>query len=314
MYRSPTQRVLARADLDRYAAAALGVGIRAATELSGGGFAAVWRLDLVDGRSVVLKLGPPPETPLLRYEADVIAAEADYFRLVAAHAPGVPVPTVLYHDGDLLVTTLLPGTAIEPGAAAEVRRQLGAAVAAVHAVTGDRFGYPGSRSHAGTWPDAFTAIIEDLLADAVDWDVELPVKPDAIRAAVTGHHALLSTVDRPALLHFDLWDGNVLAEGDRLTGLVDGERYLYGDPLLDFVSPAVLRRIEAEPEHPFVLGYHGGPMTFDDSARRRLALYRLHLYLLMVVEMPSRGMTGPEHKRRHDLVRTLLTEEVEALR
>lgn len=314
MYRSPTQRVLTRADLDRYASDALGVGIRAATELSGGGFAAVWRLDLVDGRGVVLKLGPPPETPLLRYEADVIAAEADYFRLVAAHAPAVPVPTVLYHDGDLLVTTLLPGTAIEPGSAAEVRRQLGAAVAAVHTVTGDRFGYPGSRSHAGTWPDAFEAIIDDLLADAVDWAVELPVRPDAIRAVVTGHRALLSTVDRPALLHFDLWDGNVLAEGDRLTGLVDGERYLYGDPLLDFVSPAVLRRIETEPEHPFVLGYHGGPMTFDDSARRRLALYRLHLYLLMVVEMPSRGMTGPEHKRRDDLVRALLTEEVEALR
>jgi aminoglycoside phosphotransferase (APT) family kinase protein len=221
---------------------------------------------------------------------------------------------VLHHDGDLLVTTLLPGTAIEPGTAAEVRRQLGAAVAAVHTVTGDRFGYTGSRPHAGNWSDAFAAMIEDLLADAVDWSVELPVAPDVIRETVAAHDAILSTVDRPALLHFDLWDGNVLADGDRLTGLVDGERYLYGDPLLDFVSPAVLRRIETEPDHPFVLGYAGRPMTFDDSARRRLALYRLHLDLLMVVEMPSRGMTGPEHKRRDDLVRALLVEEVEALR
>jgi aminoglycoside phosphotransferase (APT) family kinase protein len=289
MYRSPTQRTLTRADLDRYAADALGVGIRAATELSGGG------------------------TPLLRYEADLIPAEADYFRLVAAHAPTVPVPEVLHHDGDVLVTTLLPGTAIKPGSATEVRRQLGAAVALVHTVTGDRFGYPGARSHAATWPDAFAAMIEDVLADAVDWRVELPVAPGAIRGAVDAHRAILSTVDRPALLHFDLWDGNVLADGDRLTGLVDGERYLYGDPLLDFVSPAVLRRIETEPEHPFVLGYAGGPMAFDESARRRLALYRLHLYLLMVVEMPSRGMTGPEHKRRYDGTRALLADEVRDL-
>ncbi len=310
--RSPTQRVLTRDDLDRYAAAALDTGIRTATELSGGGFAAVWRLGLDDGRTVVLKVGPAPGTPLLRYETGLIAAEAEYFRLVGALAP---VPSVLYHDGDRLVTTFLPGTALtRPPDAPEVRRQLGAAIAAVHTVTGDRFGYAGTRAHGGTWPDAFAAIVEDLLADAVDWEVELPVAPTAIRAVLDAHHGVLSTVDRPALLHFDLWDGNVLAVDGRLTGLVDGERYLYGDPLFDFVSSALFRRIEDEPDHPFVHGYFGRPTTFDDSARRRLALYRLHLYLLMAVEMPSRGMTGPESRGRYDLVRTLLTEEVTRLR
>lgn len=311
MVRSPTQRVLTRADLDNYARAALNTGIRDAAELSGGGFAAVWRLDLVDGRAVVLKVGPAPQTPLLRYETGLIAPEAEYFRLVGDRAP---VPTVLHHDGDALLTTLLPGTAIAPGSAPEVRRQLGAAVAAIHTVTGDRFGYTGPRPHAGTWPDAFAAMVEDLLADAVDWKVELPVPADTVRATVAAHHAVLSTVDRPALLHFDLWDGNVLAVDDRLTGLVDGERHLYGDPLLDLVSPALFRRIEEEPDDPFAHGYFGGPATFDGSARRRLGLYRLHLYLLMTVEMPSRGMTGPESKGRYDLVRALLTEEVTRLR
>ncbi|GAA0899912.1 aminoglycoside phosphotransferase family protein [Virgisporangium ochraceum] len=309
--RSPTQRVLTRADLDRYADAALGTGIRAATELSGGSLAAVWRLDLVDGRSVVLKVGPAPETPLLRYEAGMIAAEAEYFRLVGDRAP---VPTVLHHDGDAIVTTLLPGSAIAPGTAPEVRRQLGAAVAAIHTVTGGRFGYTGARPNADTWSGAFAAMVEDLLADAVDWKVALPVPADTVRATVRAHHDVLSTVDRPALLHFDLWDGNVLADGDRLTGLVDGERHLYGDPLLDLVSPVLFRRVEEEPENPFAHGYFGGPATFDDSARRRLGLYRLHLYLLMTVEMPSRGMTGPESRGRDDLVRALLTEEVSRLR
>jgi aminoglycoside phosphotransferase (APT) family kinase protein len=313
--RSPTQRVLSRADLDRHVDAALGTGIRTATELSGGGFAAVWRLALLDGRVAVLKVGPTPDVPLLRYEADVITAEAEYFRLVCAGAPGVPVPTVLHHDGDWLLTTWLPGTALtELPDAPEVRRQLGAAIAAVHTVTGDRFGYPGARAHAGTWPDAFAAIMEDLLADAVDWKVELPVTPDTIRATVAAHHANLSTVDTPALLHFDLWDGNVLAVDGGLTGLVDGERCLYGDPLFDFVSPAILRRIEDTPEHPFTLGYFGRPRTFDAAERHRLGLYRLHMYLLMFVEMPSRGMTGPESQRRYDLVRYLLAEEIARLR
>jgi len=47
-------------------------------------------------------------------------------------------------------------------------------------------------------------------------------------------------------------------------------------------------RIDDDPEHPFVVGYFGEPTTFDEPARRRLALYRLHMYLLMFVEMPSR--------------------------
>ena len=37
-------------------------------------------------------------------------------------------------------------------------------------------------------------------------------------------------------------------------------------------------------------GYRAvAPVRLDAAARRRLGLYRLHLYLLMTVEMPSRG-------------------------
>jgi aminoglycoside phosphotransferase (APT) family kinase protein len=77
-----------------------------------------------------------------------------------------------------------------------------------------------------------------------------------------------------------------------LTGLVDGERYLHGDPLMDLVSLALFRRIEDEPSHPALKGYadaRGAPLVLDAPARRRLTLYRTHLYLLMIVEMPSRG-------------------------
>ena len=109
----------------------------------------------------------------------------------------------------------------------------------------------------------------------------------------------LAAVARPALVHFDLWDGNVLAEetdgGWRLAGLVDGERHLYGDPLVDLVSPAIFRRIE------------------DDAACTRLCLYRLHLYLVMLVEMPSRGMSGPHAESRGEHVARLLAEELSLL-
>ncbi|MEU5903485.1 aminoglycoside phosphotransferase family protein [Micromonospora sp. NPDC047467] len=307
--------------------------VRDTGPLTGGGYATVWWVLLDDDRRVVLKVFPPAGTRLLRYERGLCAAEARYFRLVAERVPHVPVPPVLHHGtdpayGEWLVTGLLPGRSLPDLAAGGVpvddgpaRYDLGTALASLHEITGDRFGYEGGRASGATWRAAFTAMLDALLADAADWDVTLPVTPDQLHALVGRNADVLDEVRRPALLHFDCWDGNVLAAPDaegqlRLCGLVDGERFLYGDPLLDLVSPLLFRRIEDEPEHPLLRGYRsaaGTPLLLDGSARRRLGLYRLHLYLLMTVEMPSRGMTERSHPGRHARLSALLDEEIAAL-
>jgi aminoglycoside phosphotransferase (APT) family kinase protein len=304
--RSPTQRDLDVSDVTRFVRSALGpVEIQDADEFTGGGFAAVWRVDLTDGRSVVLKVGPPPEARLLRYEDGMIAAEAEYFRLVRSTVPGVPVPEVLHEDDGWLITTLLPGRPLtEVADCPDVRTELGAAVARLHTVTGPHFGYTGNRPSATDWPTAYAKIIDDLRADAAAWNVPLP----PLDGLVARHERALKLVTRPALVHFDLWDGNVLCADGHLTGLVDGERFLYGDPLIDLVSPAVLRRIEDEPDHPFLRGY---PVTLDEAARIRLALYRVFLYLLLIVEGPSRAI--PIGGERHTYVTGLLEEELSRL-
>jgi aminoglycoside phosphotransferase (APT) family kinase protein len=301
--RSPTQKSLTRADLEAVLHTGLGpVSLVDAGEFTGGGFAAVWWATLSDGRDVVVKVGPPPTARLLAYENGVVPCEAEYFRLVRRLAPGVPVPEVLAVSDDWIVTTRLPGRPLTEGDSPLAREQLGAAVAEIHRITGPHFGYTGDRASAASWPVAFGAIVAALRADAADWEVPLP----PLDGVVERHHDVLAEVTRPALLHFDLWDGNVLvgASGE-LTGLVDGERYLYGDPLLDLVSPALLRRIEYEPEHPFLRGYR--PAPFDRSALVRLSLYRLYLYVLMIAEGPSRGIarTGGRHDR---LTRLLIDE------
>jgi aminoglycoside phosphotransferase (APT) family kinase protein len=185
-----------------------------------------------------------------------------------------------------------------------VRVDAGQAMAAIHRITGPVFGYDGGRTSGPDWPGTFKAIVRELLADAADWGVELPVEVDAIEIALVRHADVLADVDRAALVYFDGWDGNLLVQPGpdgrhRLSGLVDAERFLFGDPLMDFVTPVMFGQIEREPEHPFLQGY--GPVAFDVRSRRRLALYRMHLYLLMLVEMPSRGIseqTDPGRYRR----------------
>lgn len=60
----------------------------------------------------MLKVAPPPSVRLLGYERGLLAAEARYFRLVADHAPAVPVPRVLHLDGEWMFMTLLPGQSL----------------------------------------------------------------------------------------------------------------------------------------------------------------------------------------------------------
>jgi aminoglycoside phosphotransferase (APT) family kinase protein len=297
--RRPTQLDLNQSDIESL----LGEPVQDAAELSGGGFATVWRITLSDRRAAVVKVGPPPGIRLLRYERGMLAAEAEYFRLVRARRPGTPVPEVLREGDNWLLTSLLPGVPLalqqdnDP-----VREQLGSLIAGLHEITGPFFGYTGGRPAAPDWPTAFGAILDDVRADAAEWAVPLP----DLEGLVDRHRARLAAVTRPVLAHWDLWDGNVLTVGDRLTGLVDGERFLYADPLFDFVSPALWRRIEDEPDNPFVRGY--GPVELDPV---RLGLYRVFTYALMLAEGPSRAIPVGSDRHRH--LTELITAELELL-
>ncbi|WP_238011912.1 aminoglycoside phosphotransferase family protein [Dactylosporangium sp. AC04546] len=317
---SPTQRQLTPQDVagllkERFDRTVVHCG-----PLTGGTFAAVWRVALDDGTEAVVKVGPPAGCRLLRYERGIIAAEARYYRLVRQHVPTVPVPAVLHADDDVVVVGLLPGrplTELPEGAdAGGVRTQLGAALKELHTVTGTAFGYDGGgRAGGATWREAFTAMTEDLLADARDWQVELPACDADILATVERHSDALDEVTRPALVHFDLWDGNVLCQDGVFTGLVDGERYFWGDPLYDFVCTAIGHRLEDERDHPVLRGYHGGTAPeLTAEEKTRLALYRVQFYLLLLAEMPSRAMVGEVARERRAWVTPLLEHDLETLR
>ncbi|MGI5242375.1 phosphotransferase family protein [Dactylosporangium sp. CA-139066] len=316
---SPTQRQLdagAVSDLlrERFGRVAVHCG-----PLSGGTFAAVWRVVLDDGTEAAVKIGPPAGVPLLRYERGVIAAEARYYRLAGA-AGGVPVPPVLAADDEVVLVGLLPGRPLtEPENQQDpdsVRRELGTALRALHAVKGERFGYDGEgRTSGATWPEAYAAMTADLLADARDWGVAMPVPDAEILALAERHAGALAEVREPSLVHFDLWDGNVLCADGRLTGLVDGERYFWGDPLYDFVCTAIGRRMEDEPGHPVLRGYYGTEAhDFNAGERIRLGLYRIQFCLLLLAEMPSRAMTGEIARERREWVTPQLLADINALR
>ncbi|GHH76886.1 phosphotransferase [Streptomyces sulfonofaciens] len=274
------------------------------TTLAGGTYNTVVRVDLPDGRSLVVKIPPAPGTPGLGYEQGLLRNEAVYYRAAAA-LEGVPVPEVVATDTTgprpYLVMSARPGVPWTEAAPLKVRRErpalrreLGRIVARLHGVTGPGFGYPGEPFgplETG-WRRAFTAMLDGVLGDAERYRAELPVPVRRVRELLASVEDVLDDVTRPALVHFDLWEGNILlaAEGGAhgVSGIIDGERMFWGDPLADFVSLALLAGIEDDPH--FLAGYaqEGGAVSFDGSQRLRLAMYRSYLYLIMLVEAEPR--------------------------
>ena len=274
---------------------------------TGGTFNTVYQVSLADGTRLVVKLPPGPDTPLLRYERDgILGTEALYYQL-ASQCLDVTVPAVIAVDGadaagGYLVMTECPGTPwpqLAPPPAGrerdELRAALGGQVAHLHTITGTGFGYPSESvgPPRDSWRAAFLDMVHAVLADAETFAVTLPRPVADILEWFDARAPVLDAVTTPVLVHFDLWDGNILVDsgsaGHRISALIDAERAMWGDPLAEFVSLDLFGNIERDAA--FLDGYRraGGVVTFDAAARQRLALYRAYVYLIMWVETAPRG-------------------------
>jgi Ser/Thr protein kinase RdoA (MazF antagonist) len=111
----------------------------------------------------------------------------------------------------------------------QIRRQIGRLAAQITSVTGPLFGYPrrDGRTRSTSWRATFLAMVDDILLDATELNVVLPLPPDEIASLIGRHAPFLDEVTTPCLVHFDLWDGNIFVIDDgpgwRVEGIIDGD-------------------------------------------------------------------------------------------
>jgi aminoglycoside phosphotransferase (APT) family kinase protein len=288
-------------------------GVASWRELTSSCYNAAYAVTLDDGHDLVLKVAPPPDPLLLAHEIDLMRAEVEVYAHSAA--AGVPAPMVVFADfdrtllgSDYAFLSRVPGQPLDQVAKAmsgadlaAARGQAASVAVRLHRITGTAYGYPRRRSGSwcSTWRAAFGVMTANVLADAERLGATLPAAPERIGALLRRHADALDDVHRPALVHFNLWDGNILVTRDgpygwRVTGLVDAERAFYGDPLAELVSLTLLREIEEAPEVLDGFAAGGTPVELTGRVRRRIALYRTYLYLIMAIAGSTRGWHDPE--------------------
>lgn len=198
----------------RKVAALTGVPEERLERLAGGDLSEVLLLRRPDGRCTVAKGGP------------AVGTEAAMLRAIAA--TGIPAPAVEgEHEGVLLIEHVPNDGIFSPNAWGAI----GASVRRLHARTGDRYGWPvdyalGSvaldNKSAVDWPTFWGERRLVATAGILDRPWRERVEQLARRLG-----DLLPHNPPPALLHGDLWSGNILVADGALAALIDPACY-YG--------------------------------------------------------------------------------------
>ncbi|WP_334075276.1 phosphotransferase family protein [Paenibacillus sp. A14] len=271
-------------------------------ELKDGWFNSAYALTCNDGLKAVLKVAPRSGEGMMSYERDVMKAEVEVLRLLKEDG-SVPVPEVYYDeignkDGEWFLMQFIAGdpyNKVKESLASEERAQieeeLGRMNQRINRIRGERFGYYAREEHQGKdWPTVFTDMVSGLLKDAREKRIKLPADEEAILNLLGKREASLAEVTVPSLVHWDLWDGNVFVKDGRITALIDCERALWGDPLMEFYFRAIAGGSQA-----FFRGY--GKETFTSAERERMKLYDLYLAFIFHIECYYRQFSDVDHLR-----------------
>lgn len=279
--------------------------------IHGGEIAAIYEIAFVDAQPpLVLKVYPDSLQWKMQKEATVLSLVQD--RL------SVPVPHLLLADDskrlldlNFILMTRLEGAILgrlEPTLAsrqlASAYNQIGRLLREFHRIPMDAFGYIGANGiqtpHASNQA-YLTFQFDRKLKEFRDRGGDGSLAQRVARYAADQAH-LLNACTGPVLCHNDLHAGNLLAdtteEAVRLTGVLDFEGALAGDPLMDVAK--ALYYLGEDTENALLEGY-------GDTGRQHwsetLDLYHLYFVLELWCWMAQIGNRQPLDKLASDLER-----------
>ncbi|WP_433745619.1 phosphotransferase family protein [Paenibacillus amylolyticus] len=258
-------------------------------------------ITLSDTQRVVLKIAPSASTNLMRCEQDLMIAEVEALRLIS-ELQDVPVPQVLVYDDSLTMASAryfimeymsgTPYNQVKDQYTTEeqeaVEQQLGRYNRRINEIKGEKFGYfTEQKQRYSTWKEAFMNLMDDILADGEEAGITFSMDYPELRRLIDEKSDVLDDVKQPVLVSWDLWDGNVLVDKGRITAMIDFERSLWADPLMEHY----FSHFNYTPG--FVKGY-GHAITTENELKRR-SLYDLYFDLVLRIECAYRQYDHQEH-------------------
>lgn len=266
-----------------------GRAVSSLTELTEGMFNAAYRIDFTDGGASVLKIAAADAKGLMSNEINLMQAEVRAMELLHAH--GIPhVARVQYADfthtlcsGSYFFMECLPGQSLNSLRESmseddfnHILQQVGQFQRQQTSICGDSFGLLGDARRFPTLYGLIRFLFENVLKDASAVDVDLGFSAEDVLRQLDEDQAVFDEVSTSTLVHWDMWEGNIFVQQGELSGVIDWERTMWGEPFMD----DRFRRHNRQAS--FLSGF--GQTVFSPAEQRRMAWYDLFLYLTMSTE------------------------------
>ncbi len=265
-------------------------GVPQIKELTEGMCNAAYRLTYRDGFQTILKISSPLRTGYMTNEYGLMEAEVKAMKIVAERT-GIKVAEVYRFDsskqlcdGDYFFMECLEGqswSSVMDGLGEEVnsriRMEVGRLQKQLAEVTGEKFGLLGDGVHSFDKLYEFVYfLIDNVLKDAAARDVEIGTPRQEILDRLSEDKELFAVVRTPTLVHWDMWEGNIFVKNGEITGIIDWERAMWGEPFMD-------DRFRYHNRHrDFLRGF--GIDELSEKELRRVYWYDILLYLTMMTE------------------------------
>jgi fructosamine-3-kinase len=252
----------------------LGMSVVATSPVAGGDVSTCTRLRLGDGSTALIKTHPAAPDGFFAAEARGLTQLAN--AVAADEVGGLFIPELLGHDHDCLILRW-----VESGKpSVDVAASFGRALARLHSAdAGTTWGgvvdgfiglLPMPNTPATDWPDFFiTRRVLPYLKYARDRGAVSPEGAELIEQAAK-RTAEIVPDDKPALLHGDLWNGNVLWRLEGGIALIDPATYA-GHREVDLAMLTLF----GLPQLPRVLGAYVETAPLADGWEDRLPFHQL---------------------------------------
>ncbi len=263
-------------------------------ELKEGYFNIAYRIRL-RGRDVVLKIAPSRDIQVMTNEKNIMFSEVDSMQMVAKRTD-VPVPRILFYDNsgsvidrEYFFMEMLQGQSLSSlqdtlpeREKQEIYYRLGQYTRQLNHIKGERFGYYAQPDRQGeNWYEVFRDMVRDIYADARRKDIAIPVEEGKTLELLERDRAIFEAVRTPRFVHWDIWAGNVFIADGKIEGIIDFERCLWADALME----VGFRNYEYN--KAFYEGYGIEELTGEE--KRRARWYDVYVALLWCLETDYRG-------------------------
>lgn len=259
-------------------------------ELTEGMCNVTYDISFDDGSESILKIAAKDRMGNTSNEVNLMLAEINAMKLVSENC-SFKVADIYYYDtgntvcdGNYFFMEKLTGDNLAGVRAdmseediAVIDTEIGRISRELSEVKNTEFGFLGEDKRYDTLFGFVKHMLENLISDAKRRDIDILYDGQTFIDRLEKDRAAFEAVNSASLVHWDMWEGNVFVKDGHVSGIIDWERALWGEPFMDDRF-----RIHNRGKH-FLEGF--GQTSFSEDESIRLRWYDIILYLTMMIEV-----------------------------